>query len=153
MMVRLARKQDLGGFLDLAAQVEQWFGPMVKDSAFHSAINKNIQRGTALVAVSGPDVVGGLLFSSKPPIYCIRWLVVSAKLRREGVGRALVADATRRFVQGPGTMEVTTFGPDHPGAVASRGRIFYEGLGYSPAEAVESGPDGGSRQVYRRAVT
>ncbi|GGQ59154.1 hypothetical protein GCM10010195_13450 [Kitasatospora griseola] len=47
---------------------------------------------------------------------------------------------------------VVTFGADHPGAVTSGARVFYERLGFSPAEAAENGPEGGSRQVYRRAL-
>lgn len=59
----------------------------------------------------------------------------------------------KRFVTGPGTVEVVTFGADHPGAVTSGARVFYERLGFSPAEATDPGPDGGSRQVFRLAVS
>ncbi|MEV6810336.1 GNAT family N-acetyltransferase [Streptomyces sp. NPDC051132] len=152
MIVRLAREQDVPGLLGLAAQVEHWFGPMVGDHGFQSALDKHIRLFTALVAVSGSDVLGGLLFGSKAPIYHIHWLVVSEKERGKGVGRALVADATRRYVGGPGSLEVITFGADHPGAVASGARVFYECLGFSPAEAADPGPEGGSRQVYRRSL-
>ncbi|MGJ6970058.1 GNAT family N-acetyltransferase [Streptosporangium sp. G11] len=154
MIVRLAREQDFSGFLGLAAQVEQWFGPMVEDPGFHSAVKKHIRRSTALVAVSsGLDLLGGLLFSAKAPTYHVHWLVVSEKERGKGAGRALMAEATRRFVRGPGSIEVITFGADHPGAVASGARVFYECLGFAPAEAADPGPEGGSRQIYRRAVT
>jgi predicted N-acetyltransferase YhbS len=58
-----------------------------------------------------------------------------------------------RFVRsGPATIEVVTFGPDHPGAVTSGARVFYERLGFTPAEATEPGPEGGSRQIYRMTV-
>ncbi|WP_274918657.1 GNAT family N-acetyltransferase [Streptomyces sp. WZ-12] len=153
MIVRLAREQDLPGLLELAAQVEHWFGPMVEDPGFHSAVDRHLRRSTALVAVSGSDVVGGLLFGDNAPTYHVHWLVVSEETRGEGVGRALVADAVRRFVPGPGTIEVVTFGADHPGATASGARVFYERLGFSPAEAADPGPEGGSRQIYRLAVT
>ena len=152
VIVRLAREQDFPGLLGLAAQVEHWFGPMVEDPGFRAAVDKHIRRSTALVAVSGSVVLGGLLFGMKAPIYHVHWLVVSEKERGKGVGRALMADATRRFVRGPGNVEVITFGADHPGAVASGARVFYECLGFSPAEAADPGPEGGSRQVYRRAV-
>ncbi|MGX1761335.1 GNAT family N-acetyltransferase [Streptomyces lydicus] len=152
MIVRLAREQDFPGLLGLAAQVEHWFGPMVGNPGFQSAVDKHMRRSTALVAVSGQDVLGGLLFGSRAPIYHIHWLVVSEKERGKGVGRALTADATHRYVRGPGSIEVVTFGADHPGAAASGARVFYERLGFSPAEAAEPGPEGGSRQVYRRSV-
>jgi hypothetical protein len=63
-----------------------------------------------------------------------------------------MADAMRRFVTDPGTVEVVTFGADHPGAAASGARAFYERLGFIPAESAAPGPDGGSRQVYRKIV-
>ncbi|MGV9936928.1 GNAT family N-acetyltransferase [Streptomyces olivaceoviridis] len=154
MIVRLAREQDFPGFLDLAAQVEHWFGPMVEDPGFHSAVDKHIRQFAALVALSSEsNLLGGLLFGAEPPVYHVHWLVVSEKARGKGVGAALMADATRRFVLGPGTIEVVTFGPDHPGAAASGARAFYEGLGFTPAEATDPGPEGGSRQIYRRSVT
>ncbi|MGW6918949.1 GNAT family N-acetyltransferase [Kitasatospora sp. NPDC054939] len=152
MIVRLTREQDFPALLDLAAQVEHWFGPMVESPGFRSAVDLHLRRSTALVAVSGSDVLGGLLFGIEAPTYHVHWLVVSEKERGTGVGRALMADAERRFVRGPGSIEVITFGTDHPGAVASGARAFYERLGFCPAESAEPGPEGGSRQVYRRAV-
>lgn len=155
MIVRLAREQDAPGFIVLAGQVEHWFGPMVDDPGFRAVIDKHIHRATALVAVAAgdADLLGGLLFSAKPPAYHVRWLVVSGQARGQGAGRALMTEAMRRFVPGPGIVEVVTFGADHPGADASGARIFYERLGFTPAEAAAPGPEGGSRQVYRKTVT
>jgi GNAT superfamily N-acetyltransferase len=155
VIVRSAREEDVPGFLELAAQVEHWFGPMVGDPAFGLVLARKIRQGTALTATSGEEtgLLGGLLFTAKPPTYHVRWLVVSARVRGKGIGRALMADAMRRFVAGPGTIEVVTFGPDHPGATASGARVFYERLGFIPAEAAALGPEGGSRQVYRKIVT
>lgn len=153
MIVRLAKEQDAPGFLGLAVQVEHWFGPMVEEPGFRRAVDSHIGRSTALVAdSSGPDLLGGLLFGASGSTYHIHWLVVSEQARGQGVGRALVADAMHRLVQGPGSIEVVTFGADHPGAVESGARVFYERLGFTPAEAADPGPEGGSRQVYRRTV-
>ncbi len=63
-----------------------------------------------------------------------------------------MAEALRRYVTGPGTVEVITFGPDHPGAVESGARVFYERLGFRPGEPADPGPEGGSRQLYRLDV-
>jgi ribosomal protein S18 acetylase RimI-like enzyme len=154
VIVRVAREQDVPGLLGLAAQVEHWFGPMVGDPGFRGAVDKHVRRSSALVAVSSDvALLGGLLFSAKPPVHHVRWLVVSAQARGEGVGRALMSDAMNRFVRGPGTVEVVTFGADHPGASASGARAFYERLGFTPAEVVEPGPEGGSRQVFRLDLT
>ncbi|MGW2249652.1 GNAT family N-acetyltransferase [Kitasatospora sp. NPDC001660] len=151
MTIRFARPADLRGFLVLAAGVEHWFGPMVDDPGFHRAVVKHIDRGLATV-VDGADggLSGGLLFGGEPPVHHLHWLVVAEAARGTGVGRALVEDALRRHVRGrPATVEVVTFGADHPGAVASGARVFYERLGFTPAEAADPGPEGGSRQVYR----
>jgi ribosomal protein S18 acetylase RimI-like enzyme len=155
MIVRLASVQDAPGFIVLAGQVEHWFGPVVDDPGFRTAIDKHIRRATALVAVAAgeADLLGGLLFGAKPPTYHVRWLVVSGQARGQGVGRALMTEAMRRFMPGPGIVEVVTFGADHPGAAASGARVFYERLGFTPAEAAAPGPEGGSRQVYRKTVT
>lgn len=153
MIVRTARERDVPGLLGLAAQVEQWFGPMVGDPDFHAVLDRQVRRGTALVAVATePALLGGLLFSPKKDVHHVRWLVVAEQARGTGVGRALVAEALRRFVPGPGTVEVVTFGSDHPGARASGARVFYERLGFVPGEVVEPGPEGGSRQVYRLPI-
>lgn len=169
MIVRLARERDLPGFLGLAAQVEHWFGPMVDDPGFSEAVVEHMRGSRALVAVGAdpggpapvagvapppqPPLLGGLLFGSDAPVLHIHWLVVSGRARGRGVGAALMAEAMKRRVTGPGTVEVVTFGADHPGAVDSGARAFYERLGFTPAEMTEPGPEGGSRQVYRLAVS
>jgi GNAT superfamily N-acetyltransferase len=152
--IRLAHPGDLPGFLALAGQVEHWFGPMVQDPGFRSAVSRHIDRSAALVATaaSGAGLRGGLLFGVQAPNYHIHWLVVSESARGQGVGRALMADAVKRFVRGAGMLEVETFGADHQGAVASGARVFYERLGFAPCELAPAGPEGGSRQIYRRAV-
>jgi GNAT superfamily N-acetyltransferase len=128
---------------------------MVDEPGFRTVLARHIRRATALVAASADEtgLLGGLLFTARPPTYHVRWLVVSGHARGKGVGRALMADAMRRFITGPGVVEVVTFGADHPGASTSGARVFYERLGFTPCEAAADGPDGGSRQIYRRTAT
>jgi GNAT superfamily N-acetyltransferase len=127
---------------------------MAGEPAFGTALAKHIRQRTALVATTADktQMLGALLFTAKPPAYHVRWLVVAEHVRGKGVGRALIADAIRRFVTDHGMMEVVTFGADHP-ASASGARAFYERLGFTPAEPTAPGPDGGSRQIYRKIVT
>ncbi|GAA2772327.1 GNAT family N-acetyltransferase [Streptomyces virens] len=153
MAIRLADEQDVPGFLGLAAEVEEWFGPMVGEPGFHAALRGHIADSRALVAPSAaPGLLGGLLFGGRAPTYHVHWLVVARRTRGTGVGRALMEEAVRRWVHGPGVIEVVTFGADHPGAVVGGARVFYERLGFTPAEAAAPGPEGGSRQVFRRTV-
>ncbi|MFD8754275.1 GNAT family N-acetyltransferase [Kitasatospora sp. NPDC059577] len=152
MTVRLARPADLPGFLALAAEVEHWFGPMVAEPGFHRAVVRSADRGLATVAEDDRGLLGGLLFGTdraRPARHHLHWLVVAGRARGTGVGRELVTDALRRHVRAPAVVEVVTFGADHPGAVASGARVFYERLGFTQAEAADPGPEGGSRQVYR----
>ncbi|MEU6108347.1 GNAT family N-acetyltransferase [Streptomyces albidoflavus] len=153
MIVRPALSADVPGLLSLAAEVEHWFGPMVDEPGFHQALDEHVREERALVAVAdGGSLVGGLLFGSAPPVHHVHWVVVSERARGTGVGRALMAEAVQRYVRGPGTLEVVTFGADHPGAVTSGARAFYSSLGFSPAEQAPAGPEGGSRQVYRKVL-
>ncbi|WP_435053257.1 GNAT family N-acetyltransferase [Kitasatospora phosalacinea] len=152
MQVRTGRPADAAGLVRLAGQVEHWFGPMVGEPDFHAAVARQLDRGSALVAADGPAVLGGLLVGHHPPVCHLHWLVVDAAARGLGLGRALVAEALSRCPAEVRTVEVVTFGADHPGAVVGGARAFYERLGFSPAEAAAPGPEGGSRQVYRRAL-
>ncbi|WP_016908523.1 GNAT family N-acetyltransferase [Streptomyces xiaopingdaonensis] len=146
--VRTATEEDTDGLLRLAAEVEQWFGPMVEVPGFRRALGRHLVRGTALVRPGAQQLLGGVLFGPGRPAH-LDWLVVTEQARRRGVGRALLAECVRRFVRPPGRIEVVTFGAAHPGAEASGARAFYERLGFSPAEPAPPGPEGGPRQLYR----
>ncbi|MGW3485736.1 GNAT family N-acetyltransferase [Streptomyces sp. NPDC001054] len=147
---RPATSSDITAFLALAAEVEHWFGPMVAEPGFHAALRSHIAEGAALLVEDADGPLGGILLGpgGEGTPHHLHWLVVAARARGTGVGRELMAEALRRF--GPGSVEVVTFGADHPGAGESGARAFYRRLGFVPAEAAEPGPEGGSRQVFRR---
>ncbi|MEV6345861.1 GNAT family N-acetyltransferase [Actinoplanes sp. NPDC051851] len=149
MDVRAAVLGDEGGFMALAAGVEPWFGPMVADPGFREALHRNIGRGSAFVVRgAGDHLLGGILTGGRSPAYRINWLVVDEAARRGGVGKALVDHVTSRCPR-PGTVEVVTFGDDHPAADPSGARAFYERLGFTAAGTAPDGPEGGSRQRLR----
>ena len=146
-----AQSKDIPAWLDLAAEVEPLFGPMVDDPGFLRALHKNVDRGTAFCVreADGPPgvpLIGGLLFSLKPPVYSIGWLAVTRLYRRQGIGRKLVEHAFS-LAQRPAEFVVTTFGVDN--VEGQPARRFYERMGFHPAEFAPDGPEGGSRQVYR----
>jgi GNAT superfamily N-acetyltransferase len=154
--VEVALYRDVRGWLDLAAEVEWFFGDMLGSAGFYRALLHNIERGTAFCVREGggppgAPLLGGLLFSpARPdrPEYRIGWLSVAERSRRLGVGTALVRRVFELVVP-PATLSVITFGEDiEPGRAARR---FYERLGFRAAEAAPNGPEGGSRQVFRRA--
>ena len=138
-----AELQDIPAWLLLAAEVEPLFGPLVEEPSFLRALRRNIARRTAFcVRVAdgppGSPLLGGLLYSPKPPICTIGWLAVTRSYRRCGIGRALL-----EFV-------VTTFGSDCVEGLPAR--QFYARLGFEPAESAPDGPEGGSRQIFRRRM-
>ena len=139
---------DFDAILSLAGEVEHLFGKMVADPGFHNSLTRHLDRKSALVA-DDSGIVGGLLFDPVGPKYHVDWLVVSAQVRGTGVGHALMDSAMSHFVHGPGTIEVVTFGPGHPGA---RARDFYASLGFSAGLMTWPGPEGGSRQIYTKSL-
>ena len=154
MHVAVAAQEDFASWLDLAAQVEHLFGPMVNDLQFHQALARNIARGTAFCVREddgdpGTPLLGGLLFSPKPPLYTIGWLAVAEGARRRGIGRLLV-EHVLSLVEPPAEVMVTTFGSGSPGGEPARS--FYLEMGFQPAERAEDGPEGGTRQVFRQTV-
>jgi GNAT superfamily N-acetyltransferase len=149
-----AELQDIPPWLVLAAEVEPLFGPLVEEPGFLRALRRNVERGTALCvrAGDGPPgapLLGGLLYSPKPPIYTIGWLAVAGTARRSGIGRALV-EHVFRLAELPAEFVVTTFGADRAEGLPAR--RFYERMGFHPAESAPDGPEGGSRQIFRRQM-
>ena len=154
IQVTVAQPEDIPAWFVLAAEVEPLFGPMVAEPSFHSALHKNIERGTAFCVRTadgppGAPLRGGLLFSSRPPVYTIGWLAVAQQYRRTGIGKKLV-EHVLGFVKPPAELIVTTFGPDQPGGEAAR--LFYESIGFQAVEPEPDGPEGGSRQIFQRTL-
>lgn len=154
MRVVIARQEDYANWLALAAEVEDLFGPMVNNSDFQQTLLKNIGRSTAYClrkndGLPGAPLLGGMLFSPKPPIYKISWLVVSKNHQRQGIGQLLVEYGISQ-VQPPAEVVVTTFDASTMGGEPAR--HFYTKLGFTPAEIVYHNYRGRDEpyQVYRR---
>jgi ribosomal protein S18 acetylase RimI-like enzyme len=153
MHVALAQPADIPAWLHLAAEVESLFGAMVDDPAFHQSLQRHIQRQTAFCVreqsdVTGTPLMGALLLSAThAPHYKIGWLAVAEHWRRRGVAQALVMHCFA-ILQPPAELSVTTFGADN--LAGKPARDFYERKGFHAAEIASNGPEGGTRQVYRR---
>ena len=152
MNVATALPEDLDGFLSLASEVENWFGPMVADPQFHATLEKNIARGTAFAVRADHALLGGLLTGGRQPTYRLNRLVAAAEARGQGVGRSLVHHAVNRF-QRPSRVDVISFGKDHPAAVQGGARAFYERLGFAPGQDAPPGLEGGTRQWYHLTLS
>jgi GNAT superfamily N-acetyltransferase len=152
--VVIAQSEDIPAWLHLAREVESLFGPMSNNPVFHRALQKNIDRGTAFCireadGLPGVLLLGGLLFSAKPPIYTIGWLAVTQPYRRQGLGRRLM-EYVIGLVEVPAELVVATFGVDNPAGMPAR--RFYERLDFHAAEPAPDGPEGDTRQIFRRII-
>ena len=154
MIVQTAQAEDYAAWLRLAREVEDLFGPMVGEEAFQQTLMKNLRRGTALCVreqdgAAGADLLSGLFYSPKPPIYTISWLAVTQKYRQQGIGLKLV-EAFLERVRPPAELVVTTFSAEMTGSEAAR--QFYIKLGFHPAETVYHDYRGKMEayQVFRR---
>ena len=154
MIVQIAQAEDYAAWLRLAREVEDLFGPMVGEESFQQTLLKNLRRGTALCVrdqdgAAGADLLGGLFYSSKSPIYTISWLTVTHTCRQQGIGSKLV-EAFLERVAPPAEVVVTTLSAEMEGGEAAR--RFYLKLGFHPAEIVYHDYRGEMEayQVFRR---
>lgn len=156
MNVVNATLEDLNRWLELAAEVECLFGPMVDDPNFVLALERNIHQNRAFCVREfdgspGCSLLGGLLLStSNAPSYKIGWLSVSAKARNKGVASALL-NHVLTLVDVPSEIAVTTFGDDVLDGMPAR--RLYEKFGFIPLEeSIPNGPEGGSRQKFQLTI-
>ena len=154
MKVQIAIPADIPGWLALASEVEFLFGPMIDQPEFHNALRKNIDRGSAYCVrehdqPAGAPLMGGLFLSFRPPTYHIRWMSVAAQYRREGVGTTLLAHIFD-LIKPPAEIYVTTFGADNPEGQPAR--HFYKKMGFGFFENAPPGPEGGSRETFRKTL-
>lgn len=137
MNVVNATMEDIRGWLELAAEVESLFGPMVDDPNFTLALEKNISRESAFCVREnngspGSGLLGGVLFSSTT------------------VATALI-NHILQSVDTPSEVLVTTFGEDH--SEGQPARRFYQKFGFVPMQdGVPNGLEGGSRQNFKLTI-
>lgn len=106
-------------------------GPMLGDPASITCSTRTFGEHDAVRTPAGRNGPrGGILFSVRPSVCRIGWLVVAPGDRGNGVGRALVTEVARRL-DGPGVVGVVTFSDDHPAAAPNGTRRFYESLDFS----------------------
>lgn len=139
-----ATMADIDSWLEIVREVEPLFGPMPD---FRGTLERAIaRRGAWCVKDADSAVVGGVLLG-RPDRPAINWLAVRASARGRGVGRLLVDHAIQVF-DGADELVVDTFGADN--ADGAPARRLYESLGFEPAEGLDRGPEGGTRQRFRR---
>lgn len=127
--ISLAQRDDVAPWLRLAEEVVPLFGPM---PGFDDILVRKIARRQAYCARAGAEdgcFLGGVIIGGNGMQYAIRWLAVSSRFQRLGIGKALV-EAVVSTMPPDSTIQVDTFVAGSPGAGAARG--LYEGCGFIP---------------------
>jgi len=95
---------------------------------------------------AGGRVLGGLILQSYWRESYVELLWLSARARRMGLGRRLVAEAERRARRrGSVLLHLNTYSFQAPG--------FYEKLGFSRFGGMQGSPRGASRHFYVKRLT
>ncbi|MCR8645544.1 GNAT family N-acetyltransferase [Paenibacillus sp. N1-5-1-14] len=156
MRVEQATLDDLKAWLELAAEVEYLFGPMVDDPKFIQVLEKNISLNRAYCirekdGLPGSPLLGAMLFNTAhAPTFKIGWLAVSSQAKKTGVATALM-DHVMQLISPPAEVTVITFGEDIPDGQPAR--RLYQKFGFLPIdEPIPNGPEGGSRQKFQLTV-
>lgn len=140
--MRVALDADVASWLRLAAELEPLFGPMAE---IQRAVERGIDRRTALVTGAEGDITGGILLSRDDQFHRIHWLAVTTSARGRGLGLALVRAALGRWRDGD--IDVVTFTVGTPRGEPAR--RLYERLGFVRLRAAPHAPDGSPRDLYR----
>lgn len=143
--IDLAGPGDIPLWMSLAEEVLPLFGPM---PGFDTVLKRKIAQSQAYCARAsgqGLPFLGGVLIGGAGQEYWIRWLAVSPRHRRFGIGRKLT-EAAIAAIPPPCFVNVDTFARGQPGA-AEAGRL-YESCGFVPTDVVDV--EGQRRQRYRR---
>lgn len=135
MEIRLARAQDIDGWMMLVEQVRDAFPGLETADAMaeHRATVLNfIQNSAAVCAKEKGHILGALLFSKENSMLC--FLAVNPACRRQHIARKLVRLMLSRMEEGRDITVTTYREGDANGAAA---RAFYKNLGFSEGRLTE----------------
>ena len=153
MGVTVSIKEDFPGWIELAAEVEHLFGPMVEEPDFQSGLQAAIDEKRAFCIREEPATPGGRLCGGiviLPWAREIAWLAVRKQSRGKGYGRALLAQALSRMEAG-GDVCVQTFDPSvKEGAPA---RALYRSFGFVDHKGCEPNSAGLPTVIMIRSRT
>ena len=140
--VRLAVLQDVEGWLALAKEVEDLFGPMSDVPEFREALAAAIEGGHAFTALRPSEkclnsVTGGIVVSQE--MNSIEWFVVSGAARGLGIGRQLLT-AALAHLDSAKSVSVQTFAPSCSEGLAAR--QLYMKFGFEDREPMGPNPAG-----------
>ena len=135
MEIRLAKPQDLDGWMALVEQVRDRFPGLetAESLAEHrETVSQFIKNASAICASEAGRVVGALLFSKGSGTLC--FLAVDPDHRRQHIAAKMVSFMLSQMEAGK-DVTVTTYQEGDPSGVAAR--AFYRSLGFSEGKLTE----------------
>ena len=135
MEIRLAKAEDIKGWMRLVEQVKDSFPGL--DTAeqlkqHEQTVLEFISRGEAVCAVENGETAGALLFSKQNSMLC--FLAVSGSFRRRGTAKKLVEFMLER-IPTENDVTVTTYREGAPGGEPAR--AFYRRMGFCEGRLLE----------------
>jgi len=126
-----AKRSDMEGWMALVDLVKDGF-PGLDMADYRKTLEKNIDRGSAVLVRHDDEVVGVLLFSVSLSMLCC--MAVHPGHRRKGLASAMIEKMLTAFQAGS-EIRVTTFREGDP--MGDAPRALYKSLGFQEGELVE----------------
>lgn len=117
-IVRPLESGDCEAWLEIAAEVEPLFGPMVDSPEFRQGIQACIDSGEAYGVEHGAREIAGIVAMSRTSNEIV-WLAVKKNQRGRGYGALLVEKAVA-LLEKQGEIHVQTFASDSPEGAGAR---------------------------------
>lgn len=136
-MIRQLNEKDYTAWLELAAEVESLFGPMIQDKEFQEGIKACIKAGDSYCKLNDEGIVAGIIAIDRIHNE-ISWLAVGKQHRGEGYGDCLIKKAIEELIIN-GDVYVQTFSAEYETGKPARklylnnGFVDYKKAGKNPA--------------------
>ena len=125
-MIRLLDPDDFNAWLEIAAEVEDLFGPMVEIKEFRDAISECIINNNAYCAENSTGETAGIIAINREKNE-IEWLAVRQKERGKGYSNLLMEKAISEMVS-HGPIYVQTFSGEIEEGKSARSLYFKYGF-------------------------
>ena len=133
--IKYATIEELKSWMELVRLVSWNFPGLESEEAleeYQNTVIKNMNRKSAICAISGNKVVGALLFSTKYNMLCC--MAVHPDYRKQGIAKGMIEEMMSNLDKSRDII-VDTFREDDSKGIAPR--ALYISLGFEPAELIE----------------
>lgn len=137
MEVKTVQSENFKDWLELAKEVEPFFGPMADEASFQSALRIFIEQKQAFCIKRNGEFCGAIAISKEENE--ILWFAVSQKHKGKGYGKLLLQHAIDELVSSK-EIKVQTFA--NRIKVGEPARNLYEKFGFVDFKQCENNPAG-----------